>query len=612
MRNLTLIKNILTMNKQMVTQPNDKFETALQHFLKTILEDGIKTTTNDLSIIEYLLKAQGNTKNSKQKFTNSSSESPVQLACLIGDDNILLLLLKYGAELDTASYDDEDEPLMIAAKCGHAKILEILLAKGSKIHRRSLQLAVKKGHTDCAQILLDALTKTNIKVAAQICIEECDVSLLRYLTEKFNIEIQDKYFLWVAIARGNKEIVNFLIERGADVNATYQGHFRLSWKKSTRLFTPLGHAAYHKHTEVLKTLLASGADTGGVDDDGNTALFYCVENDDIDGTRQLLEAGANVNHRNIKGYTPLLYALAKKCGKTESCNYNTKGVTAALISMVQLLIGYGADVNISNNENITCLLLLPPYSEKENIEMLKILIEQGALLDTCDAGGNTALILASKCRNVKMMKELLHAGAEVNALNFDDKTALSSIFHYERYGSVNCEALDLLLSYGGVLSGVESRTAVYTLIQDSIDQQKNVVKILGKGVYPYTFENESGSSLDFYIPSDLEAVTPVSYALVRKKPDTAKYLFSKSFLTLYDVQTIQHSKQFRDYLVQQGHVTSTDVYDAIFGQPLTLFTLSFVVVSASLGVDFDRQERVNRLPIPQAIKRKLLFQDLQD
>ena len=60
---------------------------------------------------------------------------------------------------------------------------------------------------------------------------------------------------------GQKEVLEFLIEKGADVNGT---HFR---------FRPLEGAATFGHYECLDVLLQAGADVNAVDSMGCTALF---------------------------------------------------------------------------------------------------------------------------------------------------------------------------------------------------------------------------------------------------------------------------------------------------------------------------------------------------
>jgi len=58
--------------------------------------------------------------------------------------------------------------------------------------------------------------------------------------------------------------------------------------------------------------------------------------------------------------------------------------------------------------------------ESNNLKMVKELIKAGANLDILDNIGNTALILASYRNNIKIAKELIKAGADWNLKDYDN------------------------------------------------------------------------------------------------------------------------------------------------------------------------------------------------
>jgi len=62
--------------------------------------------------------------------------------------------------------------------------------------------------------------------------------------------------------------------------------------------------------------------------------------------------------------------------------------------------------------------------ESNNLKMVKELIKAGANLDILDNIGNTALILASYRNNIEIAKELIKAGANVNSQDKYGSTAL--------------------------------------------------------------------------------------------------------------------------------------------------------------------------------------------
>jgi ankyrin repeat protein len=74
-----------------------------------------------------------------------------------------------------------------------------------------------------------------------------------------------------AAYRGSKDIVEFLLAKGAEINASFPGDGPAAW-------TPLHCAAVQGHGDIVDLLLAAGARTDIRDDAGlryeNAALLY--------------------------------------------------------------------------------------------------------------------------------------------------------------------------------------------------------------------------------------------------------------------------------------------------------------------------------------------------
>ena len=104
----------------------------------------------------------------------------------------------------------------------------------------------------------------------------------------------EKTPLHFAAQIGNKEIVEFLIGKGADVNAKNIAHE-----------TPLHYAAALKHKEVVDFLIARGAQLDSITSDGSTPLHYAANYGNFETVRVLVEKGAKINTRNGAGLTPL-------------------------------------------------------------------------------------------------------------------------------------------------------------------------------------------------------------------------------------------------------------------------------------------------------------------
>lgn len=125
--------------------------------------------------------------------------------------------------------------------------------------------------------------------------------------------------LMYAVCLNEKESVESLLKMGADTEARF---FHM---------TPLMRAVFLQNMIMIRLLLEANADIEACDNDGKTALMDILqrskaENEKI--AKCLLDAGANVNHVDGKGLTPILVAADRE------------GMDSSLFN---LLIAYGAD-----------------------------------------------------------------------------------------------------------------------------------------------------------------------------------------------------------------------------------------------------------------------------
>jgi ankyrin repeat protein len=210
-------------------------------------------------------------------------------------------------------------------------------------------------------------------------------------------------------AGGDPVKSRLLLEHGADVNA-----------RSKQGRTPLLVAAHRDGaSEIVRQMLAKGADASAKDAEGNSALMLASQNGDIETMRLLLASGADVNAPNtFLGITPLSNAVASNN-----------------LEAVRLLLSKGAIVNTTNTNQpkmrngllavgrMTPLMFAAPWGSPE---MLGSLLKAGADLNARDVRGMTALMLtvASETQDVEVVKLLLRSGADVNTKSSTGETAL--------------------------------------------------------------------------------------------------------------------------------------------------------------------------------------------
>jgi ankyrin repeat protein len=187
---------------------------------------------------------------------------------------------------------------------------------------------------------------------------------------------------------------------------------------------------------------------------------------------QLVVAGANINHIDIYGQTPLYLAAWR--GRDESVRQllqakpdtsisaEITGLTALSIAafegnsaIVKQLIKAGADIHHTNATDNTPLMLavsvghiatvrellhagakptgcgtnrekaLAWATERGDIDMVRILIEAGANVQSTHPDGRNALSFAAQRGHIEICKVLVQAGSEIDSVDMLGRTALS-------------------------------------------------------------------------------------------------------------------------------------------------------------------------------------------
>ena len=128
-----------------------------------------------------------------------------------------------------------------------------------------------------------------------------------------------------AARNGHTDVVEYLVEQGADVNF-------VDWRGDTAL----RGAARYGHLAVVEFLVGSGADVNAANDDGQTALLIAAEGGHLSVVEYLVEQGADVNFVDWRGDTALRGAA----------RYGH-------LAVVEFLVGSGADVNATTSEGRT-------------------------------------------------------------------------------------------------------------------------------------------------------------------------------------------------------------------------------------------------------------------
>jgi len=185
----------------------------------------------------------------------------------------IALSVLFSAPARAGIYDD----MLVAIKAGNAPDVVALLKRGldaNIVDREGntlLMLAVRDGNEDIVDVLLAAKANPNARNA------NGDTALR------------------LAAFRGSLPMVERLVKARAMVNMP-------GW-------TPLIYAAFNGHHEVVRYLLAQGAQIDAQAENGFTALIAAARGGHEETIKLLLKQGANPNLKSDQGETAMDFAL---------------------------------------------------------------------------------------------------------------------------------------------------------------------------------------------------------------------------------------------------------------------------------------------------------------
>lgn len=245
--------------------------------------------------------------------------TPLHFAAARGDATLAALLLTNRADVNMRSIYDET-PLDVAAALGRIQVAGLLLAAGADPNAVAssqagtpLHLAAGAGHREMVKLLLEhganpnatALVGTRGTTPLMQAASQGDNEMTALLLEhKADPNVKNELggtALWLAIGQRKLAVVRTLLARGADPNRT-----------DAYAVPPLIRAvADQKDKDLTAALLEAKADVNAVWD-GKTALHFAAELGNLELLKLLLAAGADPNARDPSGRTPLDIAKAQK------------------------------------------------------------------------------------------------------------------------------------------------------------------------------------------------------------------------------------------------------------------------------------------------------------
>jgi ankyrin repeat protein len=391
---------------------------------------------DDAESAEALLKAGAN-----PKAANRYGVTPLSLAAANGNAAIVELLLKAGAD-PNAAIPGGETPLMTAARTGKTAAVKALLAHGADLSAKD----AKRGQT----AIMWAAAEGNAETVEAVIAAGAD----------FRARLDSGFtpFLF-AVREGRIDMVRALLRAGASVNDTLApppGARRSSFHGAPRSGTSALHLAVgNAHYDLAAFLLDAGADPNATGP-GYTPLHVVTwirrpglgDNDPApDGSgnmtslqlvTKLIEKGANVNARMTKKVNVGLTSL------------NTAGATPFVLAartgdaeLMRFLAKLGADPNIATNDGANAMIVAAGLgtrspgedagTEEEIVAALQAALDLGVDINAVDNNGETAMHGAAY-RNHPLAVDFLAAhGAKIEVWNQKNKEGWTPLTIAEGY-----------------------------------------------------------------------------------------------------------------------------------------------------------------------------------
>jgi ankyrin repeat protein len=444
---------------------------------------------NDLETLDVLIRA-----GAKPDVKNREGVTPLHMASLYGNAKIIDRLLKARADAKQRGPAGETM-LMLAARNGNAEAVTLLIAAGAEVNAKepirgttALMWAVEQRHPEAVASLIAGKADVSAKsagaglprnymanrvnparVEAANRVRAAAAKAGRTYEEQLEIEQKNG----TLVVRRIGDVTSFFGQQGAAAGQaaaaqrnnqrtpqqTPQQPAQQQEDDSDFIFaglvgtgggglTPLVLAAREGDLESTKLLLSAGADVNQTTEYGWTPLLTATNNRHYRLAEFLIERGANVNKVNKGNWTPLYLATDNR--NIEGGDFPVPKPDMDHLEYIKFLLDHAADPNIRVKDNTLTRTIFTmqwfleagatPFiraAQSGDLDLLKLLLAHGADPMIKTDHGDTALTAASGMgwvdgvtyehspkANVETIQFLLDLGLDPNAANGDGRTSL--------------------------------------------------------------------------------------------------------------------------------------------------------------------------------------------
>jgi ankyrin repeat protein len=367
----------------------------------------LAAVNGDAAIVRRLLDA-----GAPVNVTLPEGETILMTAARTGRPEVLTLLLDRGADLNAREKWYGETALIWAAAENHADAIRVLAARGALVDQRSALLTVPRRRT--GQSVLPLGSWTPLMYAARQNAIDAVRALLDLGANANEVDPDGATALVIAIINANYDAAALLIDRGADPNIAD---------------SEAAMAALYAAVDMHRLAIGHGRP--------NPKLSS--ELDAVAIVSRLLANGANANAR-LKAPTMQRHHTGGDGALGPGATPFMRAAKSGDVAIMKLLLASGADPKLTLPSGANALMFAsglgwrngspaaPSYdqgTEREAVEAIGLLLEQGLDINATTTAGETALHAAISGRGSEaIVRALVERGASLNAKNKQGRTPL--------------------------------------------------------------------------------------------------------------------------------------------------------------------------------------------
>ena len=342
----------------------------------------LATTNQQIDVVKLLLKHGAD--------PNLGQNKPLNAACSKGDLELVEILMEHGAKLQIPSGNDKNTELVEASKGDNLQLVEYLISKGADVNyangkNSAITAACEYSSVEMVELLLNCGADVNLVTSTGdtgliVACERDEAVLVRVLVGRGADMIMynrggSSPFL-TAYENENLEMVDLFLERGIDLNRITIRWEHDNGELENEFISPLMCICEHGDINMIKRLLAYGADVNMMYQyrrDGcyytHTAVISALESEDSNVLRLLLKEGADANLTDNHGDTAVLHLL-RRAWVTHSVNKHQRYYhrpEPIWVQGVQIMLEHGLDINMTNKLGETVFDYVKAGSELDKL-----------------------------------------------------------------------------------------------------------------------------------------------------------------------------------------------------------------------------------------------------